>query len=169
MDNNSVQASGPAQAGHSSKMPSIGHDRHMRKKFSFKKLIKPLIIIVTIGLLLFGGFLLFKSATSSSIDANKYQAVHLVNGMNYYGKLQTLNGGYMKLTEIYYVQLKTGITEDEAKSALDLKNIELVKWGNEIQGPTDEMVINKDQIVSFENLKEDGKVVQAIKKYLAEN
>lgn len=163
MDNSSTQIN------QSSRPASIGHDHHTRKKINLKKLIKSLVLVVFAGLLILGGFFLYKSTTSSSIDGGKYQAVHLVNGMNYYGKLQTLNGGYMKLTEIYYVQLKSGITEVEAMAALDLNNIELVKWGNEIQGPTDEMVINKDQIVSFENLKEDGKVVQAIKKYLAEN
>lgn len=171
MENNSVQASGPAQIGHSPKLSSIGHDRHARKKFSFKKLIKPLILAVLAVILIFGGYFLFKSATSSSIDGNKYQAVFLSNGQVYFGKLKVQNGGYMVLSNIYYLQSKTDITSGDIQAAASDSeaSVELVKLGSEIHGPVDQMVINKDQVLFFENLKSDGKVAQSIAKYESQN
>jgi hypothetical protein len=38
-----------------------------------------------------------------------------------------------------------------------------VKLGNEIHGPEQEMQISSSQVIFWENLKNDGKVVDAIK------
>jgi len=41
----------------------------------------------------------------------------------------------------------------------------LIKLGNEIHGPADSMIITKDHILFIEQLKDDSKVVRAIKEY----
>lgn len=41
----------------------------------------------------------------------------------------------------------------------------LVKLGSELHGPIDSMTINKDHILFIEEMKEDSKVVQAIREY----
>jgi hypothetical protein len=41
----------------------------------------------------------------------------------------------------------------------------LIKLGNEVHGPEDSMVIERSQVLFFENLKNDGKVVDSINKY----
>jgi hypothetical protein len=43
----------------------------------------------------------------------------------------------------------------------------LVKLGNELHGPVDEMHISKAQILFYEDLKTDGQVVKAIQAYKA--
>jgi len=171
MENSSTQMNGSIQAGHGSKISSIGHERHARKKFNFKKLIKPAVIIFVVGLIIFGGFSLFKSATSSSIDESKYQAVFLTNGQVYFGKLHIKNGGYMILSNIYYLQSKTNTTSGDIQAAAGSNDtsVELVKLGSEIHGPVDQMVINVEQVLIFENLKSDGKVAQSIVQYEAQN
>lgn len=162
---------GPAQTGHGSKISPINHDRHVRKKISFKKLIKLLALVVLAGLLIFGGFILFKSTTSSSIDSSKYQAVFLSNGQVYFGKLKVQNGGYMVLTDIYYLQSKTDTSSSDIQAAAgdSETSVELVKLGSEIHGPVDLMVINKDQVLFFENLKSDGEVAKSIAKNESQN
>jgi hypothetical protein len=72
----------------------------------------------------------------------------------------------MRLTDVYYLQTKTADTVNPQPAASSTStNLELVKLGSELQGPTDEMIINKDQVTFFENLKSDGKVTQSIEKY----
>jgi len=103
------------------------------------------------------------------IDGNKYQAVFFTNGQVYFGKLQSLNGDYMRLTDIYYLQAKSD--EDNEKSNpqrasnQDSSNVQLVKLGSEIHGPDDEMILNKEQVLFFENLKNDSNVSTTIKSY----
>lgn len=43
------------------------------------------------------------------------------------------------------------------------QELALIKLGDELHGPEDEIKINRDNILYIETLKEDGKVVQAIK------
>lgn len=104
------------------------------------------------------------------IDSGKYQAVFFENGQIYFGKLQSLDSGHMKLTDIFYLQSQA--TDKDAAnpqaSSTDQSansNMQLIKLGEEIHGPEDEMIINKDQVLYYENLKDGGKVAQSIKKF----
>lgn len=126
-------------------------------------------IILVLALLVFAGLTFYNSTMGSSIDTSKYQAVFFTNGQVYFGKLQTLNGGYMKLTDVFYLQTKDDTSTDSSKlqdaSTQAKPGVELVKLGGEIHGPVDAMVISKDQILFFENLKPDGQVSDSITKY----
>jgi hypothetical protein len=44
----------------------------------------------------------------------------------------------------------------------DASNFELIKLGNEIHGPEDEIIIPKSQLLYFENLKPGGTVSKTI-------
>ncbi len=103
------------------------------------------------------------------VDSSKYQAVFFTNGQVYFGKLQAGTSGYMKLTDIYYLQTQSQDAEKDAKNpqqtTTDQGNVQLVKLGNEIHGPEDEMLIAQDQVLFYENLKSDGKVAQSIEQH----
>jgi hypothetical protein len=74
----------------------------------------------------------------------------------------------MELTDVYYLQAKTTSDDSKLQSTTDnanLDNVTMIKLGEEIHGPEDKMVISKDQVLFYENLKTDGKVAQAIEKY----
>lgn len=123
-------------------------------------------IILTLAILVFGGWTFYNSTMGSSIDTSKYQAVFFSNGQVYFGKLHTLNGGYMKLTDVFYLQTKTAdSTKLQDAGTQSNPGVELIKLGSEIHGPTDEMIISKDQILFFENLKTDGTVTTSITKF----
>lgn len=104
------------------------------------------------------------------INTSRYQAVTLGNGQVYFGKLANVNDKYMKITDVYYFQSKDGTpaksTSGSATATGD--NPTLVKHGTEVQNPEDEIVLSKSDIVSWENLKDSGKVVDAIKNYKAQ-
>jgi hypothetical protein len=137
------------------------------KKPSLKNMIiigvSALVVVVAV---LFS-LLWYQSTMGANIDSGKFQAVFFTNGQVYFGKLQTLNGNYMKLTDIFYLQTKTidASGNPQETSTAGTTDVQLIKLGNEIHGPVDEMIISKDQILFFENLKSDGKVAQSIDKY----
>ena len=125
-----------------------------------------IVIGAIIALLAVGGawYFLRNLALSAGIDKSRYQAVFLTSGQVYFGKLHALDPNYMKLTDVFYIQSSTAATDGEdPQAASDGKDMQLIKLGSEVHGPEDAMIINRDQISFFENLKDDGKVVQTIK------
>ncbi len=46
---------------------------------------------------------------------------------------------------------------------------QLIKLGEEVHGPEDAMIINRDQVLFYENLKPGGKVSQLIQNYKSGN
>lgn len=104
-----------------------------------------------------------------------YQAVFLTNGQVYFGKLSASNNNWVELSDIYYLQVTQNLqqaTTDVTKAptstgtaAPNQSNIQLVKLGSELHGPTDKMHIDRDKILFWEDMKDDSKVVQAIGQY----
>lgn len=128
----------------------------------------PLIVLLIIALGVAGWFGWSNMRGAASvIDSSKYQAVFLTNGQFYFGKLQTLNDGYLRLTDVYYIQdqSNSGASTDKtaAQASTNDNNYKLIKLGDEIHGPEDAMVIPSTQVLYYENLKTDGKVSQLIK------
>jgi len=110
------------------------------------------------------------SSDSLKLDQGKYQAVFLTNGQVYFGKVGTREGEYLELMDIFYLQVKPvlqqGDNNNENKNPQEQKTeLSLVKLGNELHGPLDRMMINKEQIVFVEDLKDDSKVTEAIRRY----
>lgn len=105
---------------------------------------------------------------NKGINKNEYQAVFLTNGQVYFGKLADLNHKYVTITDIYYLQVQQGSNgslQDASGSSSSSSQVSLAKLGNELHGPEDKMSISSDQVLFWENLKTDSKVVQAITKY----
>lgn len=126
------------------------------------------LIVVAAGWLMWSGF----QNGTTAIDNSKYQAVFFTNGQVYFGKLHQFNRDQLKLTDVYYLQTQTGSSTDSKnpqETSTDQSNVQLIKLGNEIHGPEDAMIISKDQVLFYENLKPDGKVAQSISKYKAPN
>ena len=123
-----------------------------------------LLVIFSAGWWLMNGFI------DSGIDSSKYQAVFFDNGQVYFGKLKGVNSEYMQLTEIYYLQndsTETGASQDPQSSSTTAGDVQLVKLGDEIHGPEDKMIISREKIQFYENLKSDSKVSTTIKNYQA--
>lgn len=100
------------------------------------------------------------------VDTSKYQAVFLNGGQVYFGKVTTTNNEFMKLNDIYYLRVNQQVQPNGQTTNGD---VQLVKLGCELHGPQDQMVINRDQIIFWENLKDDGQVAQAVAKYVKDN
>jgi hypothetical protein len=169
MDNVPVRVNSPAHAGRSTTHPSQQPTHHVVRSKKSKKLASIIIGIIFVLLAIgAGGWFVYQASAGATIDRNKYQAVFFTNGQVYFGKLQAMNSGYFKLIDIFYLQAKStqpNSQNPQASASNQSSDVQLVKLGGEVHGPTDEMVINKDQVLFFENLKSDGKVSQSIDQY----
>lgn len=102
------------------------------------------------------------SAETKIVKKDKYQALFLNGGQVYFGKITDFNARFIKLEDIYYLRVQQQV---QPGSDQPVQDISLAKLGNELHGPEDTMVINRDQLVFWENLKDDGQVVKAITEY----
>ena len=137
-----------------------------------------LLLVLAVGVL--GAVKLFEDKIRTAMMAkSEYQSVFLTNGQVYFGKL-AFQGGWVVMTDVYYLQvtedLQAASTGDAAtqtagqqKSANQERIIELVKLGNELHGPDDTMYITKDQILFWENMKDDAKVLKSIRESIRES
>jgi len=138
-----------------------------KKKNRFFRWLNILIIIVVIILAVLGGIYKFTNWNVLGINKSEWQAVFLSNGQVYFGQITKNTKEIVILEDIYYLQVTKSL--QPAESNVDQQNeLSLVKLGNELHGPEDQMKINRAHILFIESLKGDGKVVRAIQKYLEE-
>jgi hypothetical protein len=126
------------------------------------------LAVSLIALLYFGG-----TQESNFVDTKRKQAVFLANGQVYFGEVKSINKDYVDLQGIYYLNVNQQVQPDQKDSktaaAEPKSSISLVKLGCELHGPQDRMLINRDQVTFWENLKSDGQVAKAIDQWVKEN
>lgn len=126
------------------------------------------IVVVALATLLYFG----SSKEADQVDPNKQQAVFLTNGQVYFGKIKEINGKYVDLRGIYYLNVNQQVQPNQQDANGESKpqnNISLVKLGCELHGPQDQMIINRDQVTFWENLKDEGQVAKAINEWVRQN
>jgi hypothetical protein len=131
-----------------------------------------LALVVIILVAAAAGYVVFKMpSVSAGGMKDGYQAVFLVNNQVYFGKLSNQNAQFPVLKDIYYLQVNQPIqpvqTAKGQPAPAANPEINLVKLGGELHGPTDEMRINRDQILLVEDLRTDSNLVKAIDNYKA--
>jgi len=154
-------------------MPQIGRPR---RRGGFGKTLTIIVVVVVIiaavccGIFTTGCFGLSMGSGIATVS-NDWQAVFLSNGQVYFGKVQAVSKGALTLGNIYYLQvvskpLQTTQQGDTAANQQAQQELTLIKLGNELHGPVDQMTINRDHVLLTEKLKKDSRVVQAINSYL---
>jgi len=108
------------------------------------------------------------SKENGFVNHKKFQAVFLNGGQVYFGKITELNSQYYRMSNIYYLRVNQQVQPNQTNNN-SANDISLVKLGCELHGPDDSMVINRDQVIFWENLKDDGQVANAVKKYVEAN
>jgi hypothetical protein len=96
---------------------------------------------------------LFAPGAGEVIDHAAYQAVFLTNGSTYFGKLLPQGDDWFLLSDVFYL------------SSSDQTGAQLIKRGNEAQGPKEPMIIARTQVLFIENLRDDSDIVAVIKKF----
>jgi hypothetical protein len=120
------------------------------------------IVFWAVGLLAVWGLVtllgLNRTQSIPTVPTAHWQAVFLNNNQVYFGKLQDLNTGYVALTDVYYLQTASELTQSGTAGS----NLNLIKLGGEVHGPEDEIYIPKSSVLFWENMKDNSRVVQTI-------
>jgi hypothetical protein len=134
---------------------------------ALSKVLAVLLVLVAVATL---GWFTNKAYGAMRADAavkgKQYQAVFLTNGQVYFGKVSKVDNSYVKLSDIYYLQVQQQV-QPKDNSQAQQPQVSLAKLGGELHGPEDMMYISRQQVLFWENLKDDGKVTKAIKDYKA--
>lgn len=93
-------------------------------------------------------------------------ALLLSNGQWYFGRISKISRTDLRLEDIYYLNTEEDYDQENQRPS---KGIELIKLGNELHGPEDFMLINRQHILFLENLKPGGQVAKAIEEYRRQN
>lgn len=140
---------------------AASNDKKSKKKRKWPLFLIGIVVVVAV---LIGGYFAKQVISPSPINKDKFQAVFLTNGQVYFGRL-TRGHGYYKLSDVYYLQNKTGEDTNASDQLGSNTDVELIKLGNEVHGPEDVMIIESSQVLFFENLKNDGNVVKTIQQH----
>ena len=89
-------------------------------------------------------------ALASQVNTSQYQAVFLTSSEVYFGKLTVSSGQFCYLTHVYRLTSQsTGNKKQPLKRTL-------VRITTDVHSPTDELIINKSEILYVENLNPNG-------------
>lgn len=149
-----------AHAAHHNQSAQGGSAMQVKNKKPWVTVVLVVAAVIVLAL----GMGAWKMMTAdAAVKGGQYQALFLTNGQVYFGKLSAVNDKYVTLKDIYYLQVQQTVQPAD-KSKGDQPQVSLAKLGSELHGPEDEMRVNRDQVLFWENLKNDSKVVDAIKK-----
>lgn len=109
-------------------------------------------LIIALGLII--GISTACSGVGNQLD--DWQAVFLTSGQVYYGKITDATGPFYILEDVYYIRRLPPAEEGDAPQ------LTLVKMGQELHGPDDLIMINRDHILYVENLTPEGQVYKRI-------
>lgn len=142
----------------------------MTNKVAVRWLLVVVVVVVAGFLLVNKGYIKVGRPAGGSTT---WQAVFLSNGQVYFGHLKNQTKQYLVLTDVYYLvvdqQAKLQSPKEADVGQKDDPKLTLVKLGKELHGPTDELKINRDHVLFYEEMKDDSKVVAAIKDFMSKS
>ena len=158
-----------------SQMPSQQNNTKSKKHdrgFVLRLISVVLLFSITVLLVaVAASFVIGPRKESNFVDSSKMQAVFLNGGQVYFGKITDLNDKYLRMEDIFYLRVNQVVQPNQQSNQQAQNDISLVKLGCELHRPSNEMLINRSQIVFWENLKdEEGEntVPGAVKNYKAQ-
>jgi hypothetical protein len=161
-----VRRQGQANDNGFAEVPAVSH-RGEGGSSALSKVLAVLLIVVSVVVLAWFGHKAYATGMAdSAVKAKQYQAVFLTNGQVYFGKVSKTDNSYVKLTDIYYLQVQQQV-QPKDQNQQQQPQVSLAKLGGELHGPEDVMYISRQQVLFWENLKNDGKVTKAIQDYKA--
>jgi hypothetical protein len=164
----------PNAAGVSSAAPAP-HGRGKDKGVMMWSKLAILVLSISGGILLIAMliFIVFGKTASEGkfVKTGEDQAVFLNGGQVYFGQIKDLNNQFLRLQNIYYLRVNQTVQPNQTTAAntASSNDVSLVKLGCELHGPQDEMLVNRSQIIFWENLKSDGQVAKAVSDYKKQN
>jgi hypothetical protein len=125
-----------------------------------------LLALVVVSLVVYGLFFRSdggqKTSAPTAEQSGRWYMVKLVDGEIFYGQISDTAADPVVIKNVYYDydQLK-----GEKKEENPTGSLRLVKRGKETHGPSGEIEIVRTQVLFMEPLREDSKVLKAIREY----
>ena len=112
--------------------------------------------IAAIVIALASALIAYQGARSHGVPelSTPFHAVALMNGQVYFGRIEALGSDYTVLRDVFYIQTRQN---PETKAVANI----LIKRGREWHAP-DRMIINRQQVLLIEPVKEDSQVAKLI-------
>ncbi len=172
--NRGNRSSQPTGAPAESPVAQAPYTSHKKSGRGFSWLKLSFVALLFSGTILVVALLWFvvlgsPSSEGKFVEKDKFQAVFLNGGQVYFGNIRDLNDSYLRISDIYYLRVNQQVQPDQKDSQQAQSDISLVKLGCELHGPADEMLVNREQVIFWENLKDDGQVAKAVAEYKNKN
>lgn len=149
---------------------SVPHSKRLKTQGWLKLVSGALLFsaaLLIVALLLYTSFGGKVASEGKYVDTSKYQAIFLNGGQVYFGHIKTLNNRFVRVDDIYYLRVNQTVQPNQQNNQAN--DVSLVKLGCELHGPQDQMVINREQVIFWENLKADGQVAKAVAVFKQQN
>jgi hypothetical protein len=129
-----------------------------------KKLSISIVILLILGLGLFAAYTFWQT---TSYNSSKYYAIFLSNGQVYFGHIVKRDSQIITLTNVFYLKANPKLQNSQGSSKDIQGNVDLslIKLGKEIHGPSDTLEIVIPQVLFWEQLRDDSRIVGAIQQY----
>ena len=121
------------------------------------------ILMVLIVFVVTAASFFYISAVKNNSFSSDFQVVVLDTGEVFFGTIRKNTSDSVELINAYYLPIDA--TDLFSPKVNGNDTFSVIKIGNEFHGPEDSMFITKEHIVFIQNLKDDSRVVAAIKEY----
>jgi hypothetical protein len=147
---------------------SAAHQAARAKAAKTKKkwIIILILVLVAAGLAYWALNWLRVIGPMAGIKTDKYQAVFLANQQSqvYFGKITAITDDTVVLKDVYYIKSNSNdSTDDKQPQQQQQAVLTKIDSASELHKPYNEMRINRDQVLFWENLQDDSKIVSTIK------
>ena len=123
--------------------------------------------VIFVLIILFAAFALVyvtrSSGALSGVNPRGWQSVFLTNGQVYFGHLRSAGKNYAALSNIFYIQAIQPL--QQGAETPPPPTLSLIKLGGELHGPEDIMYLSHQNILFWENMKDDAEVVKKIREF----
>lgn len=129
-----------------------------------------LFITLVLVILVLGAAIFFVPKLKMTKNT-EYKAIFLDNQQVYFAKVVKEDALSVYLDEVYYIQTQQQVIPATAEGAEDtIKEVPvLIKRGQELHQPSGWMQINRDKIVSIEQIGAESEILKEIAKVKAQN
>lgn len=125
------------------------------------------LIIVSVAVTAFVGFAIARGVDGEMGRVNKdqFQAVFLTstNPEVYFGRIVDIDSNTITMESVFFPRVTQSLQNPPNNAE---QNVSLVDLKSAIHGPDDQMYIDKDQVVFWQNMNNDGLVARSIINFL---
>ncbi len=122
----------------------------MQRAFEGMLLLTALVVAAALTVIAFQG----RGGHRVPELSTPYHAVALTNGQVYFGRIDALDTDYTVMRDVFYIQSR------QNPETRQVANV-LIKRGGEWHAP-DRMILNRQQVLLIEPVKEDSQVAKLI-------